>query len=110
MTRILGKCISTNESRRNNMRVSTNFALPLATLLFGFLLVPRAALADTYANCPTEPASNVSIALGETFAGSNCNLYTDGDVDSFVFTGTTGETYRLAVAINGAAPTNICLT
>ena len=92
------------------MRVSTNFALPLATLLFGFLLVPRAALADTYANCPTEPASNVSIALGETFAGSNCNLYTDGDVDSFVFTGTTGETYRLAVAINGAAPTNICLT
>jgi hypothetical protein len=92
------------------MRVSPNFALPLATLLFGLLLVPRAALADTNANCPTEPASNVPIALGEVFAGSNCALHTDGDIDSFVFNGTNGDTYQLAVAINGAAPTNICLT
>jgi len=92
------------------MRVSTNFALPLAALLFVFLLVPRAALADTYANCPTEPATNVRIAPGETFSGSNCNLYTDGDVDSFVFTGTTGETYQLAAAVNGAVPAQICLT
>jgi hypothetical protein len=91
------------------MRVSTNFALLVATVLFGFLLLPRAALADTYANCPTEPAPNVPIAPGETFSGSNCNLYTDGDVDSFVFTGTTGETYQLAAAVNGAVPAQICL-
>lgn len=92
------------------MRISNNFALPLATLLFGFLLVPRAALADSYANCPPEPASNVPIALGETFAGTNCNLFTDGDVDSFVFFGTVGESHHIALAINGAAPTQICLT
>src|SRR4051794_38066363 len=100
----------TNESRRNNMRVSTNFAIHLATLLFGFLLVPGGALADTYSNCPAEPASNVTIGSGETLAGTNCTLNTDGDVDSFVFGGTTGETYQLAAAINGAAATDMCLT
>ena len=92
------------------MRISNNFALLLATLLFGFLFVPQAALADKYASCPTEPASNVPIASGETFAGTNCTLNTDGDVDSFVFTGTTGETYHLAAAVNGARPTDMCLT
>jgi hypothetical protein len=101
--------VSTNE-KRNIMRISNMFALAMGTLLFGFLLVPKAALADIYANCPTEPASNVPIAPGETFSGSNCNLNTDGDVDSFVFSGTTGETYHLAAAINGALPTNMCLT
>jgi hypothetical protein len=91
------------------MRVSTNFALPVAAVLFGLLLVPRAALAQTSANCPTEPAVNVPIALGEVFAGTNCNLYTVGDIDSFVFTGTSGDTYELSLAVNGAS-NNICLT
>lgn len=89
------------------MRISNNIRRVL--LLFGLLLVPRGALADSYANCPVEPTST-PIAPGETFSGSNCKLNTDGDVDSFVFSGTTGETYQLAVAINGAAPTNMCLT
>lgn len=92
------------------MQPSSKCALALAPLLFGLLSVPRAARADVYANCPAEPASNVSIALGETFAGTNCNLYTDGDIDSYVFTGTTGVTYRLAAAINGNPASNICLT
>ncbi|HWZ80042.1 MAG TPA: hypothetical protein VNX87_26130 [Candidatus Sulfotelmatobacter sp.] len=83
------------------MRISNNIRRVL--LLFGLLLVPRGALADSYANCPVEPTST-PIAPGETFSGSNCKLNTDGDVDSFVFSGTTGETYQLAVAINGAAP------
>ena len=91
------------------MRISTNFALALATLIFGLLLLPRASLADTYANCPVEPASNTPIASGETFAGTNCTLHTAGDVDSFVFHGTTGETYQLAVGISGAVATQICL-
>lgn len=92
------------------MRVTTNFTPALAILLFGLLLLPLAAMADTYANCPTEPTTNVPIAQGETFSGSNCTLYTDGDVDSFTFHGTTGETYQITAGINGAAPTNICLT
>jgi hypothetical protein len=91
------------------MRVSTKFALALATLLFGFLFVPRDALAQTSSNCPVEPATNVPIALGEVFAGTNCNLNTDGDIDSFVFSGTSGDTYEIAAAINGASQ-DICLT
>ena len=84
------------------MRVSTNFALPLSAVLFGLLLIPRAALAQVN-NCPPEPASNVPLADGGIFTGANCTLLTDGDVDSFVFNGTSGDTYQLAVAINGAA-------
>jgi IPT/TIG domain len=96
--------------KRTVMRATINFALTLATLLLGLLLAPRAALADAYANCPTEPAANTPIALGETFSGSNCNLHTDGDVDSFVFSGTTGETYNVVAAVNGAKPVDMCLT
>src|ERR1022692_3019892 len=97
--------------KENIMRVSTNFALPLSAVLFGLLLVPRAALAQT-ADCPIEPASNVPLGDGGVLAGTNCTLYTDGDVDSFVFNGTNGDTYQLAVAINGAAQfgPNFCLT
>jgi hypothetical protein len=91
------------------MRVSPNFTLSLGTLLFGLLLVPHAALAQTSSNCPIEPATNVPIALGEVFAGTNCNLYTDGDIDSFVFSGTKGGTYELAAAITSVSQ-NICLT
>ena len=90
--------------------VPSNSAMLVATLLFGLLLIPCAALADINANCPIEPASNVAIALGETFAGTNCTLHTAGDVDSFVFNGTNGSTYHLAAAINGNAASNICLT
>ena len=63
-------------------------------------------------NSPKEPTSNVPIALGEVFAGTNCTLKTDGDVDSFVFNGSKGETYQIALAINdpSAASTDICLT
>ncbi len=39
----------------------------------------------------------------------NCTLYSPADVDSFVFNGVNAQTFHLAVAINGAAPTNICL-
>ena len=93
------------------MRVSTNFAPPLSAVLFGLLLVSRVALAAT-ADCPVEPASNVPLADGEVLAGTNCTLNTAGDVDSFVFKGTSGDTYQLAVAINGAigGGPNVCLT
>jgi hypothetical protein len=91
------------------MRISTKFALLMASLLFGLVLVPQAARAQTSSNCPTEPATNVPIALGEVFEGTNCILYTDGDIDSFVFTGTSGDTYEFGAALNGASE-NICLT
>jgi hypothetical protein len=90
------------------MRVATKFLLHLTPVLFGLLLIPRAALAGT-ADCPTEPASNVPLAGGEIRIGANCTLHTAGDVDSFVFTGTNGDTYQLAVAITSGS-TNICMT
>ncbi len=90
------------------MRLSTNSALALSAVLFGLLLVPGAAWAGT-ADCPIEPASNVPLADGEVLIGANCTLHTAGDVDSFVFTGTNGDTYQLAVAITSGS-SNICMT
>jgi hypothetical protein len=93
------------------MRSSTKFALPLAALLFVLLLVPQAALAGS-ANCPVEPATNVPIASGDVYAGSNCTLNTTGDVDSFVFKANSGDTWQLVAGINGGVYTDpdICLT
>ena len=90
------------------MRSSVTFSLFLAALLFGLLLVGPAAVAGT-SNCPPEPVANTPIATGQSYAGSNCTLNSPTDVDSFVFNGVTGQTVYLAVAINGATPTNICL-
>jgi uncharacterized repeat protein (TIGR03803 family) len=91
------------------LRISTRFALTLATLLFGLLFVTPAALAQGQ-DCPPEPASNTPIDDGEVFAGPNCTLQSPGDVDSFIFAAYSGQTFHMAVAINGSAPTNICLT
>jgi len=55
------------------LRISTRFALTLATLLFGLLFVTPAALAQGQ-DCPPEPASNTPIDDGEVFAGPNCTL------------------------------------
>ena len=92
------------------MRVSTNFALLLATLFFGLLLVPRATLAQAHiANCPKEPITGVPIASGYVYAGSNCILNGPGDVDGFVFSANDGETYQLALGWQGGGQ-NPCLT
>jgi hypothetical protein len=90
------------------MQVSIRSAMAMAAVVLGLLFVPRAASAQV-TNCPTEPASNVLIADGEIYTGSNCNLYTTGDIDSFVFSGTNGDTYQLAVAPNGGS-NEICMT
>jgi hypothetical protein len=91
------------------VRVSTKFLLHLTPVLFGLLLIPRAALAGT-ADCPTEPAANVPIVSGDVFAGANCVLSTPGDVDSFRFSANNGDTYQLVAATPGAVyPQNICL-
>ena len=88
---------------------SIRFGAFQGVLLFALLLLlSSAALAQT--NCPTEPTSGTPIADGQTYIGSNCTLTSPGDVDGFVFSGTSGETYQIVLAINGAAPTNICFT
>jgi hypothetical protein len=89
------------------MRILNNFALPLATLLFGFLLVPQAALAGA-TNCPPEP-TRTTITDGEVFSGSNCIIHAIGDLDEFTFNGNSGETYQLAVALVAPYSLNVCL-
>jgi hypothetical protein len=92
------------------MKRLTKFAVPLAALLFGILLVPRAALAQAHvADCPTEPQTGVPIASGDTFYGSNCTLYTPGDIDGFTFSANSGDTYQFALGYQ-SGPTNVCLT
>jgi hypothetical protein len=95
------------------MRVPTNFALSLAALLFGMLvLVPSSGWASMTKNCPTEPATNVPIVSGETYWGTNCATYTTGDVDSFVFNASAGDTWTvvLGLASSPVAFQNTCLT
>src|SRR5208283_4107088 len=95
-------------TRRNKMRVSIRFTLSVAVLLFGLLVVPNSARAGV-ADCPKEPATNVAIASGDVYAGANCVLYTPGDVDSYVFSANSGDTYQLALGYQSGA-TNVCLT
>jgi len=92
------------------MKAKMKPAMLALTLTLGIcLLFPSAALAQG-TNCPPEPAQGTPIADGEIYIGSNCNLYSPGDVDSFVFNASSGQTYHLALGINGAAPVNICMT
>jgi hypothetical protein len=92
------------------MRVSINFALPLAALLFGLLLVPQAALAQAHiANCPKEPVTGTPIASGDVYAGSQCELYAPGDVDSFVFNADAGDTWQIIVGYQGGYGTCMAL-
>jgi hypothetical protein len=89
------------------MRISANFAMPLAALFFGLLLVPHAAQAQA-TNCPKEP-TQTSIADGEVYSGANCVLNALGDIDSFSFSANAGDTYRLTLAMTGTLSSNICM-
>lgn len=91
------------------MNRSRNFTLSMAVLFFVFLLTPRFAVGATV-DCPPEPAVNTAITDGEVIAGANCTLKSSGDIDSFTFSGTKGETYQLAAALSGTIAENICLT
>ena len=92
------------------MNAKTRSTIVALTLTLAVcLLFPSAALAQG-TNCPPEPAQGTPIADGEVYIGSNCNLYSPGDVDSFTFDASSGQTYHLALGINGASPVNICMT
>jgi len=92
------------------MRISTNFGLPLAALLFAVVLIPSSGWATMTKNCPTEPTQNVPIVSGETYWGTNCVLNTTGDVDSFRFTASAGDTWSMAAGFGASAKSDICLT
>jgi hypothetical protein len=90
------------------MKLTRNFVLPLAALFFGLLIAPRSAQAQVL-DCPPEPKQNVAIASGNVYSGANCTLYTAGDVDSFVFTGNSGDIWQPVLGyVSGA--TSMCLT
>lgn len=88
------------------MRAPIKSALPLAALLF--MLLPGTVWAITTSNCPKEPVQNTSISSGEVYAGSQCELYTAGDVDSFVFNANNGDTWQIILSFQGGNGT--CMT
>lgn len=95
------------------MRISTNFGLPLAALLFGVVLMPSLGWASSprTQNCPPEPTQHVPIVSGETYYGTNCVLRLTGDQDEFQFMASAGDTWRMVTAMtNTGYPNNICLT
>ena len=90
------------------MRVSTNFALPLAVLLFVSMFISQSVLAGAVTNCPVEPTSGVAIASGDTYAGTNCTLNTANDTDSFQFNANSGDVWYVATGFKSGSQ-NICL-
>lgn len=92
------------------MRISTNSGSTLAALLFAVILVPSSGWATQTQNCPTEPSQNAPIVSGETYYGANCVISTTGDVDSFQFNASAGETYNIYAGVGASPPTNICLS
>jgi len=93
----------------SQIRFWSSAGLLLAALLFAMVVIPTAGWASTTKNCPAEPAQNVPIVSGETYAGSNCLLKTTGDVDSFTFTAAAGNTWRIVLGLTGTITENICL-
>jgi len=91
------------------MRTPRRSILALAGLLFTFLLTSQYALAIKSMNCPKEPATNTPIASGDVYAGDNCELYTAGDVDSFVFNANDGDTWQIIVGFQGGYGTCMAL-
>jgi hypothetical protein len=93
------------------MKKLTNFAIPLAVLLFGILLVPRASAVGV-ADCPTEPKQGVPITSGDVFAGTNCTLNLTTDVDGFVFSANSGDIWHFLVSGDGVTfgSVNVCLS
>jgi len=88
---------------------SIRFEAFQAVLLFALLLLLSSAALAQGTNCPPEPAPGTPIADGQIYIGSNCNLYSPGDVDSFTFDASSGQTYHLALGIN-VGSVNICMT
>ena len=91
-------------------RFSSNSGLSLAVLLFAVLLMPSSGWASTTKNCPTEPTQNVPIVSGETYSGTNCVLKTTGDVDSFTFNASAGDTWSVVEGVGASPKSDVCLT
>jgi hypothetical protein len=92
------------------MRISVNFNLPLAALLFAVVFTPNVSWAHTNKNCPTEPTQGVSIVSGLTYSGTNCRINSTGDLDEFVFTASAGDTWRVVVGLGASPTTNAVLS
>jgi len=91
------------------MRTAKNISLWLAALLFAIVVSPSKGWAHTSANCPV--AAPASIVSGETYFGSNCVLSGASDLDTFKFSASAGDTWKIvAGSANAAAGFNICLT
>jgi hypothetical protein len=71
--------------------------------------MPCSGWANTTKNCPPEPAQGVPIVSGETYWGNNCVLNTAGEVDSFQFTASAGDTWSMVLGYGQSPTTAICM-
>jgi hypothetical protein len=94
---------------RSLTRFSSNSGLSLAALLGAVLLIPTSGWANTTKNCPVEPAQGVPIVSGETYFGGNCVLNNAGDVDSFTFNASAGDTWSMVLGDGSTTTPSICL-
>jgi hypothetical protein len=92
------------------IRFSSNSGLTLAALVVAVLLLPSSGWATVAKNCPVEPAQ-AAIVSGETYFGTNCVLKSAADLDTFTFSASAGDTWKVvAGGTNVANPNNICVT
>ena len=90
-------------------RFASSSGLSLAALIGAVLLLPSSGWANTTKNCPTEPTQGVPIVSGETYSGGNCVLNNAGDLDSFTFTASAGDTWSMVLGDGSTTTPDICL-
>ena len=90
-------------------RIASSSGLSLAALIGAVLLLSSSGWANTTKNCPTEPTQGVPIVSGETYFGSNCVLNNAGDLDSFTFTASAGDTWSMVLGDGSTTTPDICL-
>jgi hypothetical protein len=96
--------------KENSMKKSAKHCLTRVFVGFGLLLFSSAGwAATTTVNCPTEPKQNVPIASGDTYSGANCVLNTTGDVDSFTFNASAGDTWTVVGGVGTTHASDICV-
>lgn len=92
------------------MRMRARCVLQMAILLFSALVfVPTLGMATDVQNCPSEPNQNVPLVSGRTYSGNNCLISSVGDINSFQFSASAGNTYRVVAALGTIHSTNICV-
>jgi len=84
-------------------------SLALALFLLAITFIPSSAQAGVTKDCPQEPKQNVPISSGTTYYGPHCTISTTGDIDSFQFSASAGDTWSMDSALVLGAASDMCM-